>query len=163
MFVRDYQPADAYQIVHLFFNTIHLINRQDYTEAQVNAWAPYVPEPAHWQKRSLSRQIFVADEEGTIVGFAEFETNGHIDCFYCHHAYQGRGVGRQLLQRIEQEARSLHLPQLFTEASITAQPFFLRMGFHTLQMNRLIRRGVELTNFSMAKELHDSGVLEGST
>ena len=27
-----------------------------------------------------------------IVGFAEFEANGHIDCFYCHPDFQGKGL-----------------------------------------------------------------------
>ncbi len=34
-----------------------------------------------------------------IVGFAEFEPNGHIDCFYCHHEWIGYGIGHALNER----------------------------------------------------------------
>ncbi|MDC4224088.1 MAG: GNAT family N-acetyltransferase [Candidatus Manganitrophus sp.] len=34
-----------------------------------------------------------------------FETTGHINCSYVHHAWQRHGIGALLLERIEQEAR----------------------------------------------------------
>ncbi|MHB1949598.1 MAG: GNAT family N-acetyltransferase [Gammaproteobacteria bacterium] len=43
----------------------------------------------------------VAVMDDKIVGFAELEDNGHIDCFYCHHEYQGCGVGSALMREIE--------------------------------------------------------------
>lgn len=129
MLIRHYHPADVEQVVFLFYTTIHTINRCDYTPEQVNAWAPTIPDKAAWQARYSDRIAFVADDNGKIAGFAELEPKGHIDCFYCHHLYQRRGVGRQLCQRLEQEANSLGLKRLFVEASITAQPFLSEWGF----------------------------------
>jgi len=153
MLIRYYHPAAVGQMVRLFYNTIHAVNRRDYTLEQVNAWAPTVPNQVRWLARYSSRIAFVADDEGIIAGFAELELNGHIDCFYCHHTYQGQGVGRQLYQRIEQEANLLDLTRLFVEVSITAQPFFERMGFQTLRDNKVLINDVRLTNFLMEKYL----------
>lgn len=151
MLIRYYHPADIGQIVRLFYDTVHTINLADYTLEQVNAWVPNLPEEARWLGRYSDRIVFVADHDGTIAGFAELEPNGHIDCFYCHHLFQRRGIGRQLYQRLEQEANSLNLTRLFVEASITSQPFFEQMGFQTLHENQIIRNNVTLTNFSMEK------------
>lgn len=154
MLIRPYQPADIEQIVHLYFDTVHRINRQHYTEEEVNAWAPEVPDPVRWAARYRSRMTFVAEENATVAGFAELERNGHIDCFYCHHAYQRQGVGTQLYKRLEAEARSLSLGRLFTEASITAKPFFEQLGFQLIHQNQIARGSVILINFSMEKYLN---------
>jgi putative acetyltransferase len=151
MLIRYYQPRDIPQIVRLFFDTIHTVNCRDYTPEQIAAWAPKIPDETQWIKRYESRTVFVADDHSTIAGFAELEPNGHIDCFYCHHAYQRRGVGKMLLNRIEQEARSLNITRLFVEASITAKPFFEHLEFCNLGENQVFRNGVILINYRMEK------------
>jgi GNAT superfamily N-acetyltransferase len=153
MQIREYQPQDAGQMAQLIYDTVHTVNRRDYSLEQIHAWMPKVPSKEVWVARYLTRIAFVADDQGTIAGFAELEPNGHIDCFYCHHSYQRQGVGRQLYQRLEEEAKTLHLERLFVEASITARSFFERMGFQTLQENRFLRNEVMLSNFTMEKFL----------
>lgn len=153
MLIRNYQPTDLPQLVQLFYNTIHQVNSRDYTPEQVAAWAPAVPDETAWQRRYETRIVFVAEDNGQVAGFAELEPIGHIDCFYCHHAYQGQGVGKRLYHRLEQEARSLHLDRLWVEASITAKPFFEHLGFQTLHENQVLRNQVILINYSMEKFL----------
>lgn len=88
MQIREATRADAPQIVRLFHDTIHTVNRRDYTQEQGEAWSPSVPDAAAWAERKFpTRTTFVADDDGTIVGFGELEGTGHIDCFYCHHDY----------------------------------------------------------------------------
>jgi N-acetylglutamate synthase-like GNAT family acetyltransferase len=153
MQVRYYQSSDAGQMARLYFDTVHTVNRRDYTDEQITAWAPVVPDETQWSKRYETRIAFVAVDNSVITGFAELEPVGHIDCFYCHHAYQRRGIGTLLLNRLEQEARTLGLKRLFTEASITAKPFFESKGFHALRENQILRNNVMLINFSMEKHL----------
>ena len=154
MQVREATRADAFQIVRLFHDTIHTVNRRDYTPEEINAWSPAVPDADAWAERKFpTRTTFVADNDGTIAGFGELEGSGHIDCFYCHHQYQRRGVGSAIFRRIEDKARTLGLARLFTEASITARPFFESHGFAVVKRQTVVRRGVELTNFVMEKTL----------
>ena len=154
MQIREATRADAPQIVRLFHDTIHIVNRRDYTPEEINAWSPAVPDADAWAERKLSsRTTFVADDGGTIAGFGELEGNGHIDCFYCHHKYQRQGVGSAIFRRIEDKARTLGLPRLFVEASITARPFFESHGFAIVKRQTVVRSGVELTNFVMEKAL----------
>ena len=154
MKVREATRADARQIVAIFHDTIHTVNKKDYTTEQVNAWSPAVPDADEWAERKFhNRTTFVADDDGTIVGFGELEDNGHVDCFYCHRACQRRGVGSAILRRIEDKARTLRLTRLFTEASVTARPFFETRGFAVAKRQSVICRGVELANFVMEKTL----------
>jgi putative acetyltransferase len=156
MHIRRFRPGDEGQIAQLFHDTIHTVNRRDYSPRQLAAWAPTDLYFRDWLTVCANRFTLVADDEGQIAGFAELEAKGHIDCFYCHRDYQGQGVGRQLYQGLEEQARTMSLNRLFVEASITARPFFERMGFVTLAAQSVPCRGETFLNYTMEKWLSTS-------
>jgi len=71
--------------------------------------------------------------------------------------HQRRGIGRQLLTAVVAEARRVGLARLFTEASITAQPFFEAQGFTTLAPQVVTCRGEEFVNYQMEMVLREVG------
>jgi putative acetyltransferase len=150
--IRLFKPQDAEQIAQLFHDTVREVNLRDYSIAQVKAWAPDDIHFRNWVEVCSSRFTYVADHEGTIAGFAELEPNGHIGCFYCHKNYQRCGVGSQLYRAIEAKALELPVSRLFTEASITAKPFFQRIGFAIVKEQQICR-GELLINYVMEKHL----------
>ena len=156
MKIRSFEPPDAAQIAQLFHDTVREVNCRDYSSQQVKAWAPDDLNFRNWIEVCSGRSTYVAEIDGLIVGFAELETNGHIDCFYCHKNYQRCGVGRQLYTAIAAEALALNLPNLFTEASITARPFFQRLGFTIVREQQVMCRGETFTNYAMQKLLHQA-------
>ncbi len=153
MRVRTYEIGDTKQIVQLFYDTVHEVNIRDYTTAQVDAWAPADIDIASWTKSLSSKFTFVAEEGAKIAGFGELETNGHIDRFYCHQDFQRQGVGKLILKQIESKAQDLGLKKLFTEASITARPFFASQGFIVIRKQEVERRGQKFINFIMEKNI----------
>lgn len=152
--IRLFKAQDADQVAQLFHQTVREVNARDYSSAQVNAWAPDDIHFRDWVAVCLSRFTYVAEEAGAIAGFAELEPDGHIDCFYCHKDYQRRGVGSQLYQAIEAKALELPVNRLFVEVSITAKPFFQRMGFAIVKEQTVARRSETFTNFAMEKILY---------
>jgi putative acetyltransferase len=156
--VRDAAPDDAGAIAKLFHETVHTVNARDYTQEQVDAWAPRRFSAEEWQRRMRGKRVWVAVDRSRIVGFAELEPSGHIDCFYCHKDYQGRGVGTCLLARLEGKARQLGLDRIFAEASITARPFFERRGFAVVRAQHVERSGVLLCNFMMEKFISEKPI-----
>jgi putative acetyltransferase len=151
--IRRYMPADTQPIMQLFHDTVHAINIRDYSPEQIDAWAPPVMDEQRWKQRLSDHHTFVAEIDGVIVGFADFEDNGHLDCFYCHKDYQGVGVGKRLLAALEAEAQTRGIGRFFTEASITARPFFERHGFVVIQEQHVLHNGVTFTNYRMEKWL----------
>ncbi|MEH1990972.1 GNAT family N-acetyltransferase [Nostoc sp.] len=127
------------------------MNIRDYTEEQVAAWAPANMDIEVWIKSLGSKFTYVAEED-KIIGFGELEANGHIDRFYCHKDFQRKGVGKKILEQIELKAKSLGVEKLFTEASITAKPFFESQGFIVIKKQEVERRGQKLINFVMEKD-----------
>ena len=152
--IREYLPEDVQELANLYFNTIHRVNIKDYTEEQINVWAPKSSlEIEGWSKKFSRTKPFVAVVGRTLVGFAEFEPNGHIDCFYCHHEWICKGVGTALMQEIFRKAKEYKLYCIFSEVSITAKSFFEKWGFKVLSKQTLVREGVEITNYKMEKQL----------
>ncbi len=154
MQIRLFRPQDTAQIAQLFHQTVHQINRRDYSSNQCLAWSPEDIYFRDWATVCASHYTFVAEIKNAIVGFGELEANGHIDCFYCHKDYQRCGVGSQIYRAIEEKAIELRLERLFTEASITAKPFFQHLGFVTITDRQVICRGETFTNYAMEKFLN---------
>ncbi|MFN6453342.1 MAG: GNAT family N-acetyltransferase [Nostoc sp. EfeVER01] len=155
MRVRIYEMPDTQQIMKLFYDTIHEVNIHDYTEEQVAAWAPANMDIEVWIKSLGSKFTYVAEEQDKIIGFGELKANGHIDRFYCHKDFQRKGVGKKILEQIELKAHSLGVEKLFTEASITAKPFFESQGFIVIKKQEVERRGQKLINFVMEKHFNN--------
>ena len=100
MIIREYQPEDATHLWDLFFNTVRNVNIQHYSQAQVEAWAPSEFSMEVWQNKMDKIRPFVVELEGVVVGYTDLQESGLIDHFFCHHEYQGRGVGRQLMSHV---------------------------------------------------------------
>lgn len=150
--IRKYIVEDAQSLANIYYNTIHQVNIRDYTQQQVDVWAPETSKDiTGWLKKFERTNPFVAMVNNTVVGFAEFEPNGHIDCFYCHHEWIGRGVGSALMEAIYASAVQQGIKRIFAEVSITAKPFFDRCGFATVVQQSIERKGVFLTNYKMEK------------
>ncbi len=152
IFIRRYVSQDAPFLAKIFYDTIHKINAKDYTQEQIDVWAPEASlEGEKWSEKFVKTRPFVALVNEEIVGFAEFEHSGYIDCFYCHHDWIGKGVGSTLMQRIFDEARFIGIPRIFSDVSITARPFFEKKGFSVLEEQVVEKDGIQLINYKMEK------------
>ncbi|MCC5656143.1 GNAT family N-acetyltransferase [Nostoc sp. XA010] len=153
MRLRIYEIADTKEIMKLFYDTVHEVNIHDYTQEQVDAWAPAQMDIDVWIKGLGSKFTYVAEEQDKIIGFGELEANGHIDRFYCHKDFQRKGIGKKILEQVESKANSLGIEKLFVEASITAKIFFESQNFIVVKQQEVERRGQKLINFIMEKSI----------
>jgi putative acetyltransferase len=151
--VRAYAPDDADALIALFRRSVRIVARRDYSEAQVKAWAPDDIERTLFAARCASRPTWVAEIGSTRVGFTDLEPDGHLDMMFVHPDFQRRGIASALLQQVEAAAGAGHLRRLFTEASVTARPFFERRGFRVIAPETIPRRGQALLRFRMEKFL----------
>lgn len=149
MNVRPYQASDAGMLLALFKDTVRRVNSRDYDAEQIRAWASDDIDPDDWAARFDGRAAWVVEIAGMYVGFTDVEADGHIDRFFVAADWQGRGVGRLLMATIMAEATRRGWARLFTEASITARPFFEHMGFKVLAEQTVACRGAMLVNYRM--------------
>jgi putative acetyltransferase len=147
--IRPYQPGEEPLLRELFYNTVHNVNQRDYTTEQLNAWASKHYDTNAWATRIMQSEPFVALDNDTIVGFADVQSDGYIDFFFCHHAYQGKGVGKTLMKHLLKTGKRYGIKRFYADVSITAQPFFQHYGFAVVRQQQKEIRGVILTNFLM--------------
>lgn len=153
MQVRRYKLGEEEQLWKLYYDTTHIINGEIYSKEQVKRWAPHDKDMDEWRKRIKEKNPFVALQDKKIIGFAELEVNGHIDYFYTHHQWQGKGVGSMLYNVIEKEAISQKVPCLYADVSVSAKGFFLKQGFKVTKEQKNIICGAPAPNFKMEKKL----------
>ena len=153
MNVRLYQAGDSAVLALLFTETVRAINAADYSFEQVEAWAGNPPDVERWRGRLSGRIVFVAEHDSELVGFTTFEPNGHLDHLYVHPRFQRQGIASAMLRRIEGEAISHGISRIFTEASITARPFFEYVGFRLITPQAVAVSGMSFLNYRMEKFL----------
>lgn len=156
MKVRCYQSDDTTSLARLFTESVHSINTRDYSCEQIAAWAPAPPDIEHWHKQLGSHIVFLAEHDSDIVGFITFEPDGHLDHLYVPSYFHRQGVASALYRRVEQEAFTLGVSRIFTEASITAVKFFESVGFRVIVFQQVERGGIPLKNYQMEKLLPKS-------
>lgn len=156
MKIIKYKETDIKEIVSLFYETVHSVNSKDYSQLELDAWAPKEEKEfkmKSWQE-SLGKNItFVAKINNKIVGFSDITQNGYLNRLYVHKDYQGKGIATALVEILEVEAKKLNLLEIDTEASITAKPFFEQRGYKIVCSQTVERKGVKLTNFKMKKRI----------
>jgi putative acetyltransferase len=150
--IRALRPDDGPAAAQVFFDAVCEGTQAHYTEAQRRAWAGQAPDPEGWRDRLWGVEGFVAEEDGRLVGFMTI-AGWCIDLAFVAPAALGRGVGWQLYRAVEARAREFGASVLTTDASRMARSFFERQGWSVVVQQRVVKRGVVLTNYKMRKLL----------
>ena len=74
-----------------------------YTEAQGRAWAPDDDMPDWWPERLAPGLTWVAERDGTPVGFVTL-TDAHLDFFFVAPALRGQGIASALYDHFIERA-----------------------------------------------------------
>lgn len=147
--IRRFQAADAKDLRQVFYSAIHLVAGQNYSLAQLNAWAPKECDELAWAQLLNKNQPFVVELNGEVVAYADLQPQGYLDHFYVVGTYARQGIGSQLMAHLLNEAKHLGLKKVFANVSLTAQPFFTKFGFVLVQQNYPKRNEVIIPNAQM--------------
>ncbi|MBM2884419.1 GNAT family N-acetyltransferase [Chromobacterium phragmitis] len=127
-----------------------------YTEAQCAAWAP----ARDWSEEiALAWQARLADawsckalaQDGRLAGFAWLKRNGEFDMLFVAPWAACRGLGGRMIEELERQAAEAGVTALHVWASHASRPVFERAAYRLLRPNRIIRQGVAIDNWLLAK------------
>jgi GNAT superfamily N-acetyltransferase len=88
-----------------------------------------------------------------VVGTAALE-DAEIATFFVLPDHQGGGIGRRLIQALEQHARAQGLARLTVDSSLTGAAFYARMGYRRTGVER---EGTAGPQIGMRKDLDEAG------
>ncbi|MCJ8327369.1 MAG: GNAT family N-acetyltransferase [Campylobacterales bacterium] len=149
--IRTLRKDDEFELWKLKVNTIKNVNIKDYSKEQIKVWATDEYNSDKWIKRVKDMNPFIAEINGKIVGFADIQDDGYIDHFFCHNEFQGKGIGRMLMQHLMNRCKEKSISRVYSQVSITAKPFFEVFGFHVVKQQYMKIENQTLSNYVMEK------------
>lgn len=117
----------------------------------LNTWIE--EEKSNRWKSLLDNIAYLVEIDDVIIGFADITIEGYLDRLFVHKDYQRKRIASQLVKKLESLLILRGVKKITTEASITAKPFFERMGYLVVREQNKQSGGVTLTNFLMEKRL----------
>ena len=151
--VRPGKVSDTEALAQIFTRAVRQTAARDYTQAQLDVWAPDRPDIESFAARHRTMPAFVAEEDGVLAGFTDLNATGYIDMLYVDPAFARRGVARVLIATLEARARKQKMPRLHARASVTARPVFERLGFTVIAPFLMEFRGQNFQTYLVEKLL----------
>ena len=151
--VRTFAAEDADALGQVFHRAVREGANGLYSDDQVAAWSPEPPCGEKWSARLKKADTVVAAPEGAPVGFMSLDDKGYLDLAFVLPEVMGQGVSDALYAVLEGRARAKGIGTLTTQASLLAEPFFARHGWHVTKRQEVELRGVVLKNAWMEKTL----------
>ena len=118
--IRRAQREDGEGIWLAHPKAIREICKSHYTPEEIEAWAGRL-RPDSYHEVVNSREFFVAEDQGRIVGFGQLcLSTREVEAIYVHPAAVRQGIGAQLLCILEEKAKESGLTALHLDASLNA-------------------------------------------
>jgi len=150
---REATLDDLPEITALFKDTIRAVNRKDYSEKQVEAWASEADNSSKWQKRIQKTYFLVADLDGQIVGFAWLKNGFYMDGMFVHKNFQRKTIGSKLLRIIESRVSMNDFDTIKADISTTALPFFDSHYYEVKKKQKKSLKSEVLEHYIVYREL----------
>jgi putative acetyltransferase len=131
--VRPLLRREAKAFLEVHHAAVRAIAAADYPPEIIEAWAPLPISDEHVETVLANpegeiRFVAVVADEILGIGAVVLDRRELRACYVAPHATR-RGVGAQIVRRIEQTARDNRLNALWLDSSVTAEPFYARLGY----------------------------------
>jgi putative acetyltransferase len=150
--LRRFEPKDAEALAVVYRDAVRTVGPVAYTEEQVESWAKY-PEDIEEFRARLSRGVtLIAEEDGSVVAFGQLEPDDHLAFLYCSGRFCRKGIGAEIYRALEAHALQKGVPAISTDASRISRPFFAKHGYSVVEVEHVVRSGIEFERFRMLKK-----------
>ena len=158
--IRRARQEDSDSIGSVHAAAVSGIRTAEYTPEEIQAWA--VPrQPSSYEESIRTKEFFVAEYEDAIVGFGVLNQGlAEVEAVYVSPKAGGRGIGLEVLRKLEERANELGLKELRLNASLNAAAFYQKAGYVAQEPSKYrLLTGVEIACVPMLKRMtleHDA-------
>ena len=134
MVIRRLKEEDAQAVSELIIRTIRISNVKDYP-AELMEELVKTQTPEHVLQRASWTHFYVAEEAGKIIGCGAIgpywgkEDESSLFSIFVDPGMQGKGIGRAIVETLEQDEFALRAKRIEIPASITGLPFYQKLGY----------------------------------
>lgn len=150
---REYKNTDLHAVMDLFYVTVHEVNKNDYSEEQLDAIAPKDANEYHWEKSLEKNHTIVVEEDDKLIAFGNIGKTGYLDRLYVHPDYLRKGIASKLVEELEEYAKKHGSHMINVTSSITSKAFFESKGYAVIEEQINERRGERLLRYLMEKKI----------
>lgn len=134
MEIRFFKPEDAAETAQVIAKTLRTSNSKDYPEEYIEANIASHSAEVLTERAKVSHMYVICDGKkvigcGAIAGYWGSDTESILLTIFVLPEYQGRGIGRKLIETLEQDEYFLRAKRIEIPASITAVDFYRKMGY----------------------------------
>lgn len=132
--IRRFAETDAQEVSDLIAKSLRTTNIKDYSWAYIEKSVETL-NPEFLIGRSKWTHFYVICEENTIIACGAIgpywgkEEESSLFTVFVLPEYQGRGVGRKMIETLECDEYFLRAKRIEIPASITACQFYRKMGY----------------------------------
>ena len=134
MIIRRFRESDAEQVSGMIIRTLKTTNSKDYSKEAINALEK-VMQPSNISERAGWTHFYVVEDNDTIIGCGAIgpywgsETESSLFTIFVLPEYQGKGIGRKIIETLERDEYFLRAKRVEVPASITAVNFYRKLGY----------------------------------
>ena len=150
---REYKNTDLHAVMDLFYVTVHEVNKNDYSEEQLDAIAPKDANEYHWEKSLEKNHTIVVEEDDKLIAFGNIGKTGYLDRLYVHPDYLRKGIASKLVEELEEYAKKHGSHVINVTSSITSKAFFESKSYAVIEEQINERRGERLLRYLMEKKI----------
>ena len=135
MQIRRFQEADANEVSNLIAKTLRITNSKDYSSEYIENDINLLT-PEHLIQRSQWTHFYVVCDEDIIIGCGAIgpywgkQDESSLFTIFVLPEYQGKGIGRKIIETLESDEFFLRAGRIEVPASITACEFYRKMGYN---------------------------------
>ena len=131
MTIRPATSTDINVLSELMIHSIRETNFKDYSAEDLELTYQNFT-PAKVEEKMQVRDMFVYEREGNIIGTISLEGDV-LHSLFVMPSLQGEGLGKLLVQHVLSLAKTRGLEIVRLSSSITAKPFYERLGFSVVE------------------------------
>ena len=132
--IRHFEKQDAGAVSDLIIRTIRISNTKDYPADLMEELIKH-QQPDNVLERASWTHFYVAEEDNRIIGCGAIgpywgkEDESCLFTIFVLPEYQGKGVGRKIVETLEQDEFFLRARRIEIPASITGLAFYRKLGY----------------------------------
>ena len=134
MVIRRFEVKDAQAVSDLIITTLRTTSIKDYSEAYIEDLIRHF-QPEDILERAAWQHLYVVEESERIIACGSIgpywgkQDESSLFTIFVLPDCQGKGIGRRIMETLEQDEFFLRAKRIEIPASITATPFYLKMGY----------------------------------
>jgi putative acetyltransferase len=157
--IRKTKLEDMKSVEDAHRSSIQEICSRDYTEDQIESYSFVKYTLDRWENSVNNDYHIVVEVDGNVEGFCHAKMldngDGEVVGLYFTRKIVGQGIGRKVVENAFDYLNKYNPKKIVLTGTITAKPFYEKMGFIEIEKKKINMRGAELTCFKMDKLLNE--------